>query len=192
MKKLLSIVLFFIALNISAQEWGSQLDSVDFKPKIYKNGNIGIGSSGHNPDIKFHVYRLSYLELRKEYKEYCNEIVSDTISEQGFITFESRIKPNTITDVEFVAIDTNWYSGHCKEYKFNSNVYFDTTNVVRGEWRGSTTTLEGNLSWGSNIITPINDKYTSVEISRVKVCYIKRCPETQDGFWEWVEENYLK
>lgn len=140
---------------------------------------VSIITSGQEP---------SYLELRKEYREYCNQIVIDTVLQTGIVKYE-------IGDgLKLIPKDTVWNKAYCDDY-VNDNYY--SGNIWSGNRMLLSSGVSYNLCSSIDSIAWIDHSEPSVEtfttkITRDKYCKVKQERETQEGFWEWINKNYLK
>ncbi len=125
----------------------------------------------------------SYLDLRKEYRDYCNEITIDTLTQNGVVNYE-------IGDgLKLIPKDTVWNSISCPEYK-DDKYYF---RIGYGGISLSNLFICDSI-YTRNYISDYSEPSVQsfqTKISRSKYCKVKQEPETQEGFWDWVNKNYL-
>lgn len=130
------------------------------------------------------VSQNDYLELRKAYQQHCDSIVIDTIEEQGSVHYKIN---NVAGDLKLVPKDTIWYEVVCPQYK--NNIYAG----IISNWSSYNT--NANLSISGYVTTPTYSKSVetiTTDISRFKYCKCKYKRGSQEDFWNWVEQNYLK
>lgn len=136
------------------------------------------------------IYDKSYLELRREYKAYCDSIVIDTLVEDGKINYDVKLVDGK---AELTPIDTIWYVRVCEGYK-NISKFVWTDNELG--WTTTTGTVLTTTGNNLNYVTltdysEIETKFY-VKITREKYCKCKNQPATYSDFFEWVDKNYLK
>ena len=137
MKNLILILLVILSVNCSSQE-----------NTVLNHNNL---PSYNHPEP-------SYLELRREYKEYCNQNKIEECHRTKIQTFNSKL------DALGKVFDLFIYYG----FQYDTIVFNQTcTEIIEN-------------------ISKIDTTYTVYE-----TVYIKKV-ESQEGFWEWVNKNYLK
>lgn len=132
----------------------------------------------------------SLVDLILAYEMHCNELVPDTTTQTGTVSYELvpvEDKNGKIIAYGFGKADTVWNAVDCEYYKENPPFY-----SIPGSW--------GLLGGGR--ITNLGQQYeypisgtekvqkTTVKITRAYVCLVKRrrVQSFCDHFWEWVKE----
>lgn len=173
-------------IDISDTTWAIETDTMRFiperigiTPEEYNSSNLGIFVDCNSHDIP-------YLTLRKGYQAYCNQEVIDTLIQTG--TVKCRLEGRTYEPVA----DTVWYDLEKKEYKqdLGKNKYlfeflYDTISYEKINWR--------DVLWSNHELPEsldLNIKY--FEVTRKIPVKLKQEKPTPEGFWIWVEKNYLK
>lgn len=127
-------------------------------------------------------------DLKKSYKqyiEYCNETVTDTIEEYGELSTSKQVpiygSCNDIIGYREVATgDTAWKGYKCKEYMDQSNFWvsgalqFDSIITYR-RW--------------PEIHALVN---TVCKVTRKHICHVKREKPSSEGFYEWLYKEIAK
>lgn len=135
--------------------------------------------------ISFNAFsQKSYLELRKEYQQHCDSIVTDTIEEQGCVHYKINPKDN---ELKLVPKDTVWYERSCPQYKIKE--WFSTSNI--STWTGTTLSASAAGYVSAPTYSKAVETITS-DISRFKYCQCKYKKGSQEDFWNWVDKKYLK
>ena len=203
MKKLILLLLVFVAIQGIGQikggiklETGLTIDPrfidmsdatgvIDRDNVLFVRERIGKSpeeyhSSNLETLLDYNSYDIPYLTLRKEYQAYCNQEVIDTLIQTG--TIKCRLVERTY---EIVA-DTIWYDLEKKEYNqdFSKNKYpfeflYDTISYEK-------------INWNHDYPESLNLNIKYFEVTRKIPVKIKQEKPTLEGFWIWVEENYLK
>jgi len=129
-----------------------------------------------------------YLKLWNKYHDECSVIVSDTVIEEGTVTYD--INPVN-GDLKLIPVDTAWNVFPCPEYKEYSS-YYDASSIIWGQ-NHDYFTLTGSLTLCdaigySYISKSENEKFTT-SIIREKVCRLKLRKPTKEGYWAWLKEN---
>lgn len=163
-----NLILIIIVL-ISTQVVGQQNTVVDHFPSTLASINTD------QPEP-------SYLDLRREYKEYCNKIVIDTVILNGTVKYE-------IGDgLKLIPKDTVWEQVYCRDY-INNNYESSFGYLTVSDYCTLTSVID-TINW-AGYSEPSKETFTT-KITRKKYCKVKQERESQEGFWEWVNKNYLK
>ena len=118
-------------------------------------------------------------EMYNQYIEYCNEIVTDTITESGHLSVTKEVPVyGTCGDIvsykEVLTGDTTWDGYKCKEYK----------GEYSGYWNGYFSYTSDSL-----YVQPYrggNKLIKACTIFRKHVCHIKQEKPSSEGFYEWM------
>ncbi|MGB0880941.1 MAG: hypothetical protein ACPGTO_10280 [Polaribacter sp.] len=122
----------------------------------------------------------SLKELIKEYEDYCNEIVTDTIYQNGIIT-------ETLKEVEGglyqIKLDTVWESPNCPEYK-DGLISLSYYNI------GGSIDLKYQYPEGV-IVDSETSKDRTRPVERKYACKCRRRMITpfSEHFWNWIKNN---
>lgn len=129
------------------------------------------------------IFETSKLrKLHKQYIEYCNETVTDTIEEYGELSASKQVPIyGSCNDIigyrEVTTGDTTWKGYKCKEY-LGGNVY-----IYAGKGISITSdTLSWN-GWGYQQLRVTN---VSCKVTRKHICHVKREKPSSEGFYEWL------
>lgn len=178
-------------IEVSDTTWiippcGIDVDTIRFIPERIGKSPEEYHSSDFEALVDYNPCEISYLTLRKKYQTYCNQEVIDTLIQTG--TIKCQLKGRTYEPVA----DTVWYDIEEKKYKqdLSKNKYLfefrlDTISYEKINW--------SDILW-SNYEHPesldLNIKY--FEVTRKVLVKIKQEKPSPEGFWIWIEENYLK
>lgn len=123
----------------------------------------------------------SYLELRQEYKNYCEEELIDTITQHGYVNFKID------KDLNLTPKDTIWEEAYCPDY------YESTTMLTNYEYALFADSLYSthSLYYGRKYSEPSDGNF-QIKITRDKYCKVKRKKQSTYDFWNWVEKEYLQ
>lgn len=124
-----------------------------------------------------HGQDSEYLKLWDQYVDECNEIVLDTLTESGTVTYEISDEAG---ELKLVPKDTVWNIMECPEYKLYP-LEFGGGFVLSSSL--FTTTENTYL-----VSEPIKNEFTS-EIERMKICECKLTLPSRDDFWQWLKDN---
>lgn len=180
MKKLL-IILFVVFLSEKSQCQGIIFLDESVKPIITVKGDSSMIEFAGN-----YYFKSTFFTEWQNYISDCNELVADTITQNGTVTCELvPVQMNgKIVSYNTVPVDTVWDKCDCNNYKFGD--IFDRLSSVN--WAGSGLTLLSSNSWYSEPTTAKN----TFEISRDKICQIKKRKASFDDFVErWCVEQKL-
>ncbi|MEX0314730.1 MAG: hypothetical protein AB3N18_11175 [Allomuricauda sp.] len=138
------------------------------------------------PIVSFGQDLKQYIQ---DYEKYCNQIVLDTIEQQGHVT-ESFKLIDREKGYWGVKLDTTWYEPECPEFKTTRVIYWTSPTI---QWHGVTTDTEliGDFVSSGGISGSERGNKKQRPISRDYVCECKR-REVQpfsEHFWEWVKDQ---
>lgn len=136
---------------------------------------------------KVHIPNLvrdkTFLELYDEYLDYCNEIVNDTVIQTGKV--DNKLVPvkDKKGDVLYYKRvskkDTTWMSYDCQDYKYEAGTLYFNRGLV----------------WHDTLVWKYSSDYLSSdveEVTRERICKIKRERPTPNGFFEWINNFYCE
>lgn len=127
----------------------------------------------------------SYLELRQEYKDYCNEYLVDTIIQKGKVEYEIGDK------LQLIPKDTVWQPVLCPDYYEESKGIFNCISSDYVIFADSLTFTGTLIDYNKDYSEPSIETFQT-KITRKKYCKVKRRIEGLEDFWFWVEKEYLK
>jgi hypothetical protein len=111
-------------------------------------------------------------QLHKQYIEYCNETVTDTIIEYGSVINNKKVPIyGTCKDIvgyQMIEGDTTWKGYKCEEYKDGNNYWRITGGDNVLTWRGDTLNY-----WSIESV--------SCKVTRKHPCILKREKPTAEG-----------
>lgn len=126
----------------------------------------------------------SFNELITQYEKECNEIIKDTISQQGIVNYEYIPEKNSkgIIDRYVIQIkDTTWEKPDCPKYKFNE---------YSGLTFSSGTSISLKSSELQSIYYPVYIQETmKIYVSRDYICECKKreIVPFSENFWNWIK-----
>jgi hypothetical protein len=122
-------------------------------------------------------------QLHKQYIEYCNETVTDTIIENGSVINNKKVPIyGTCKDIvgyQMIEGDTTWKGYKCGEYKDDNNYW-----LIPGG--------DNVLTWRLDTLGWIGVEYASCKVTRKHPCILKREKPTAEGFYKWVYKQITK
>lgn len=118
-------------------------------------------------------------EMYNQYIEYCNMVVTDTITESGQLSAAKEVPVyGTCGDIvsykEVLTGDTTWNGYKCKEYKNNLSFWVYGASIICDSIATS--------KWGHITLRPVK----VCTVSRKHVCHIKQEKPSSEGFYEWM------
>ena len=138
--------------------------------------------------LPFTLTGQSFPELIALYEKECAQLVNDTITQYGTISYDivPVIDKGKIVHYALGKADTVWQEPTCKEFKYPER---PTASLISG---GGWISLTGtnSLAYTSGPITGTEkSKKTEVEISRKYVCKIKlrEVEPFSEHFWKWIK-----
>ena len=167
-RQILTVIVLFAIILAKGQE---EHNSLGYSTPYYSNDYVLLGLEEDN--------NKSYLELRQEYRDYCNQITIDTVIQLG------EVKYKISDDLRPTLIDTVWSEVECRKYL---NSCYDDLSVIGAYLRKCYSDTIFSLGYSSK---PSKEIF-STQITRQKYCKVKQERETQEGFWDWVNKTYLK
>jgi len=132
---------------------------------------------------------LSQTDLKQSYKqyiEYCNETVADTIEEYGELSATKEVPiygpcDEIIGYREVITGDTTWKGYKCKEYMEQSN-YWTKYSVI---------TCDSVMTY--NKWPEIHKLVNKVcKVTRKHICTVKREKPSAEGFYQWLYKQIAK
>ena len=137
----------------------------------------------------------TFVDLVKEYEEYCQELVFDTITQDGYIEYKLipvKKKRKTIHYV-YGDADTTWLKPDCPEYKISWTSRLLTGNYIisLSNYNLSNLVYDSTKVRSHPIISTEKVKHTTIDISRQYVCKCKRrqVEPFSEHFWNWIKEH---
>ena len=120
-------------------------------------------------------------ELIAEYENYCNELVPDTVLQEGLINYDlvPVMRFGEIVNYAFANSDTVWQKVKCPEFKDSDRLSF-TRYRITNNWEGETTPLH---------IEAMSKFRITEKTTRLHICTVKRReprPWSED-FWNWLK-----
>lgn len=120
----------------------------------------------------------------------CNELVPDTIKQDGVVNVKYKpvVVNGEISHYLLTPVDTVWTDCKCGKYKKNnSDLIWVDRGLSRTEYNPNF-----NLVWtgSSERYTSIKQVDNKINITRNKICHIKKRKANWDDFWNrWLVEK---
>ncbi len=128
-----------------------------------------------------------FKELILKYEIDCNEIVKDTIKQQGIVEYKHVPVKDSDGNIMHYVIGkskTTWKEPQCNEYKYDERtIFIGNFNVSMSPY--ITVDTSGELTI-SEVINPIK---TSIERDYVCDCKKRKIHPFSKHFWNWIKEN---
>jgi hypothetical protein len=124
-----------------------------------------------------------YLKLWNKYVDECSEVVKDTITETGIVTYEISPKDG---DLKLVPKDTTWNTIECDEYKEN-NWY--SSGITISSLSNDYYTYANTGTLGVHSVSKPTKSTFETGIKRTKICNCKLRKPNKEDFWEWLKEK---
>lgn len=127
----------------------------------------------------------------KQYLTDCNTLVPDTIKQSGTVNVKYKpvIVNGEISHYILSPIDTVWNKVECKEYKINDDYGRFILGTGTPSWIDDNNIIYTSTGMAYTSIEQINNK---INISRNKICHIKKRKASWDDFWNrWLVEKKI-
>lgn len=126
-----------------------------------------------------------------QYLADCNELVSDTIKQSGVVNVKYKpvIVNGEISHYILSPVDTVWTDCNCGKYKENDSDIWTirTTDSIGSRWYVDHGALTGLTTY-----TEAVQADNKINITRNKICHIKKRKASWDDFWNrWLVENKI-
>lgn len=127
------------------------------------------------------------IQTWKQYLVDCNTLVPDTIKQDGTVNVKYKpvIVNGEVSHYLLTPIDTVWTKCKCEDYK-NGLYIFSTGNVGIG-WGSLNVSTTNSITY-----TPAEQINNKINITRNKICHIKKRKASWDDFWNrWLVEKKI-
>ena len=132
--------------------------------------------------ISYPVFSQSFYQEWKQYEDYCNEMVDDTMTIYGeLIGNMVPVRDSNGDIIEYVMLydgDTIWDDFQCNKYKtiYGYQWWYDDDDVEIVD------SIKSHLFYGKRSL--------SIQVSKQYICKVKRSKPSFDGFIIYLKKRY--